>query len=164
MYIRNGRYLATVLDFTETISRLCGFSPLFLSPLLIILIYVNDYLNSDDMGKRHNRKRTRSRPRNRDGGGNITPQQQPKNHTRSDSVSTTTSTLSATSSCFTPQYYPVAHVAWQNRLRNQREQEEVESQRLRIFGGLPEDEASLLEPMLKVVTDLFDGFYDYEDP
>jgi hypothetical protein len=79
------------------------------------------------------------------------------------------------SSCFTPQYYPVAHVsadrwdqkyaAWQNRLRDQRDQEEeVESQRLRIFGGLPEDEASLLEPMLKVVTDLFDGFYDYEDP
>jgi hypothetical protein len=90
-------------------------------------------------------------------------------------MSTTTSTLSATSSCFHPQYYPVAHVsanqwdqkytAWQNRLRIQQEQEhEVESQRLRIFGGLPEDEASLLEPMLKVVTDLFDGFYDYEDP
>jgi hypothetical protein len=57
------------------------------------------------------------------------------------------------------------YAAWQNRLRDQRDQEEeVESQRLRIFGGLPEDEASLLEPMLKVVTDLFDGFYDYEDP
>jgi hypothetical protein len=57
------------------------------------------------------------------------------------------------------------YAAWQNRIREQREQEgEVESQRLRIFGGLPEDEASLLEPMLKVVTDLFDGFYDYEDP
>lgn len=38
-------------------------------------------------------------------------------------------------------------------------------QRLRIFGGLPgEDEVSLLEPMLKVVTDLFGGFTDYDDP
>lgn len=53
------------------------------------------------------------------------------------------------------------------RLRIQREQEqelELETQRLRIFGGLPEDERCLMEPMLKVVTDLFDGFYDYEDP
>jgi hypothetical protein len=56
-------------------------------------------------------------------------------------------------------------LAWQERIRLQREQQqEVERQRLRIFGGLPEDEASLLEPMLKVVTDLFDGFHDYEDP
>ncbi|KAF1835839.1 hypothetical protein BDW02DRAFT_494937 [Decorospora gaudefroyi] len=123
------------------------------------------------MGKRHNRKRTRSRPRNRDS-RNTTPI---NNHTRSDSVHTMSSTLSATSSCFQPHYYPTTrsstnhwdhqYAAWQNRLRLQREQEqEVETQRLRIFGGLPEDEASLLEPMLKVVTDLFDGFYDYEDP
>jgi hypothetical protein len=55
--------------------------------------------------------------------------------------------------------------AWQYRLRQEQARvQEVESQRLRIFGGLPEDETSLLEPMLKVVTDLFDGYYDYEDP
>lgn len=55
--------------------------------------------------------------------------------------------------------------AWQDRLRIEHEREqEVEMQRLRIFGGMPGDEVSLLEPMLKVVTDLFDGFYDYEDP
>lgn len=40
----------------------------------------------------------------------------------------------------------------------------METQRLRVFGGMPEDEICLLEPMLKVVTDLFDGETDYEDP
>jgi len=99
-------------------------------------------------------------------------------HTRSESVSSTSSsTLSATSSCFQPSGCSLAGVpandwqqtytAWQTRLRLQREQEqeqELETQRLRIFGGLPEDERCLMEPMLKVVTDLFDGFYDYEDP
>jgi hypothetical protein len=97
------------------------------------------------------------------------------NHTRSESVSTTSSTLSATSSCFHPRSHHIAnatanhwqqtYTAWQTRLRLQEEQEqELETQRLRIFGGLPEDERTLMEPMLKVVTDLFDGFYDYEDP
>jgi len=126
------------------------------------------------MGKRHNRKRTRSRPRNRDNSNTTT---QLKAHIRSESVSTTSSTLSATSSCFQPHGYllanaPSAHWqqtynAWQNRLRVQQEQQqeqELETQRLRIFGGLPEDERCLMEPMLKVVTDLFDGFFDYEDP
>lgn len=37
-------------------------------------------------------------------------------------------------------------------------------QRLRMFGGEPGDDVSLLEPMLRVVTDLFDGATDYEDP
>lgn len=126
------------------------------------------------MGKRHNRKRTRSRPRNRDNNNNNTAAQL-KTHTRSESVSTTSSTLSATSSCFQPQGFPLANLswqqtynaAWQNRLRIQQEQQqeqELETQRLRIFGGLPEDERCLMEPMLKVVTDLFDGFFDYEDP
>jgi hypothetical protein len=126
------------------------------------------------MGKRHNRKRTRSRPRNRNNNHDNSPPQG-INHIRSESVSTTSSTLSATSSCFHPQSYPIAtatthhwhqpHTAWQTRLRLQQEQEqELETQRLRIFGGLPEDERTLMEPMLKVVTDLFDGFYDYEDP
>lgn len=57
------------------------------------------------------------------------------------------------------------YFAWQDRLRSEQERErEVEAQRLRIFGGEPGDEVTLLEPMLKVVTDLFDGFTDYEDP
>ncbi|KAF1947480.1 hypothetical protein EJ02DRAFT_90863 [Clathrospora elynae] len=122
------------------------------------------------MGKRHNRKRTRSRPRNRDG-GNTT---KTKKLSRSESADTTSS-YSTTNSSFQPQLNPVANVptnywhqrysAWQDRLRIEQERvQEVESQRLRIFGGLPEDEACLLEPMLKVVTDLFDGFTDYEDP
>jgi hypothetical protein len=40
----------------------------------------------------------------------------------------------------------------------------MEAHRLRIFGGEAGDEISLLEPMLRVVTDLFDGMTDYEDP
>ncbi|KAL6167249.1 hypothetical protein ACJQWK_06690 [Exserohilum turcicum] len=144
-----------------------------------------------EMGKRHNRKRTRSRPRNRNNNNNNNNNNNLNNqhvnslninttspiplHTRSESVSTASSTLSPTSSCFQPLGCPLANVpanhwhqtytAWQTRLRLQREQEqELETQRLRIFGGLPEDERCLMEPMLKVVTDLFDGFYDYEDP
>ncbi|KAJ5062064.1 hypothetical protein J3E74DRAFT_332574 [Bipolaris maydis] len=139
------------------------------------------------MGKRHNRKRTRSRPRNRNNNNNNNHNNPNANnnlninttpiHIRSESVSTASSTLSPTSSCFQPSGCPLANVpanhwqqtytAWQMRLRIQREQEqelELETQRLRIFGGLPEDERCLMEPMLKVVTDLFDGFYDYEDP
>lgn len=55
--------------------------------------------------------------------------------------------------------------AWQNRLRYEQEKERaLEAQRLRFFGGEAGDETSLLEPMLKVVTDLFDGMTDYEDP
>ena len=40
----------------------------------------------------------------------------------------------------------------------------MEAQRVRFFGGEVGDEVSLLEPMLRVVTDLFDGDIDYEDP
>lgn len=40
----------------------------------------------------------------------------------------------------------------------------LEAQRLRFFGGEAGEEVSLLEPMLKVVMDLFDGDIDYEDP
>jgi hypothetical protein len=119
------------------------------------------------MGKRHNRKRTRSRPRHRDG----TNQQQP--HFRSGSVDTTTST--STTNSFQHPHFPAAtqpadhwhqtYFAWQNRLRFEQQREgAMEMHRLRMFGGLPGDEVSLLEPMLKVVTDLFDGRTDYEDP
>jgi hypothetical protein len=55
--------------------------------------------------------------------------------------------------------------AWQNRNQVRYEQERaLEAQRLRFFGGLAGDETSLFEPMLRVVTDLFDGNTDYEDP
>lgn len=129
------------------------------------------------MGKRHNRKRTRSRPRHRD--GNVNQQAQHQYHARSVSVDTTSSvssiaspsTLSATSSTFHPMahlprdHWHQTYLAWQMRQDTELErQQEVEMQRLRIFGGHPGDETSLLEPMLKVVTDLFDGFTDYEDP
>jgi hypothetical protein len=53
--------------------------------------------------------------------------------------------------------------AWQTRARLQQEQA-VEAQRLRFFGGEAGEEVSLLEPMLKVVMDLFDGDIDYQDP
>lgn len=63
------------------------------------------------------------------------------------------------------EHWHQTYLAWQARQDTERErQEEVEIQRVRIFGGMPGDETSLLEPMLKVVTDLFDGFTDYEDP
>lgn len=40
----------------------------------------------------------------------------------------------------------------------------MEMQRLHYFGGEPGEEVSLLEPMLQVVMNLFDGNTDYEDP
>ncbi|KAF1957486.1 hypothetical protein CC80DRAFT_443757 [Byssothecium circinans] len=40
----------------------------------------------------------------------------------------------------------------------------LRAQWLRMFGGEVDDEATLSEPMTKVVTDLFDGQLDYEDP
>ncbi|KAF2124824.1 hypothetical protein P153DRAFT_360990 [Dothidotthia symphoricarpi CBS 119687] len=123
------------------------------------------------MGKRHNRKRTRSRPRHRNSRSD---------HIRSDSVNTnhTSSSYPTTSPNFQPQmFFPITSVpadhwhqtylAWQVRLRLNQEHERersVEAQRLRVFGGMPEDETCLLEPMLRVVTDLFDGETDYEDP
>lgn len=64
-----------------------------------------------------------------------------------------------------PNPWQQTYHAWQDRLQLERERDhEVEMQRLRIFGGEPGDEVSLLEPMMKVVTDLFDGFTDYQDP
>lgn len=124
----------------------------------------------DNMGKRHNRKRTRSRPRHRDGGNAQIIQ-----HIRSDSVDTTSSqstinaplqhTYQQPPGAFPANHWHQKYSAWQARLRLEQEREqEVEMQRLRIFGGMPGDEVSLLEPMLKVVTDLFDGFTDYDDP
>lgn len=53
---------------------------------------------------------------------------------------------------------------WQHRLRMEQQLQALEAQRLRFFGGEAGDEVSLFEPMLKVVTDLFDGNIDYEDP
>ncbi|KAF2828053.1 hypothetical protein CC86DRAFT_393227 [Ophiobolus disseminans] len=121
------------------------------------------------MGKRHNRKRTRSRPRHRDG--------IPQNiyHTRSISVDTTTSQTTSNSSYQYLSQFPTTNVhadhwhqtyfAWQHRLQVEQERQQVmEVQRLRYFGGEPGEDVSLLEPMLQVVMDLFDGNTDYEDP
>ncbi|KAF1954734.1 hypothetical protein CC80DRAFT_505996 [Byssothecium circinans] len=123
------------------------------------------------MSKRHNRKRTRSRPRHRDGG-----KAHSTNRVRTESVDTNSS-FASTHSFPMPQmqHFPIAnassahwhqtYTAWQNRLRYEQERERaLEAQRLRIFGGEAGDESSLMEPMLKVVTDLFDGMTDYEDP
>jgi len=62
-------------------------------------------------------------------------------------------------------YWHQAYLAWQDQIRIAQEQQwELELQQLRMFGGMPGDEVSLLAPMLKVVTDLFDGYTDYDDP
>ncbi|KAF1995628.1 hypothetical protein P154DRAFT_445034 [Amniculicola lignicola CBS 123094] len=112
------------------------------------------------MSKRHNRKRTRSRPRHRD------PNRANSNHTRTQSVDTNSS-YSTTHSSFQPPPLPSAnhwhetYSLWQSRLRYE---QELEAQRLRFFGGEAGDDMSLLEPMMRVVTDLFDGDIDYEDP
>ena len=118
------------------------------------------------MSKRHNRKRTRSRPRHRDGKPH-------PNHNRTLSLDTNASI--PTSFPFFPaanppsDYWHQTYSAWQGRVHLEQEQQReqqrtLEAQRLRFFGGEVGDEASLLEPMLKVVTDLFDGMTDYEDP
>ncbi|KAF2266424.1 hypothetical protein CC78DRAFT_542399 [Lojkania enalia] len=120
------------------------------------------------MSKRHNRKRTRSRPRHRDAG------KAHSNHGRTLSVETSSS-FSDSYSSFLSSNLPLAnrpanhwhqtYSAWQDRLRQERDREQaLEAQRLRFFGGEAGDEVSLLEPMLKVVTDLFDGNTDYDDP
>jgi hypothetical protein len=65
----------------------------------------------------------------------------------------------------TANHWDNMYSAWQNRAYyEQQQQQALEAQRLRYFGGETGDEVSLLEPMLKVVTDLFDGDIDYEDP
>lgn len=69
------------------------------------------------------------------------------------------------------------YTAWQTRNQVRAEQENealqrahleeeqaMEARRLQFYGGEPGDETSLFEPMLRVVTDLFDGNIDYEDP
>lgn len=120
-----------------------------------------------NMGKRHNRKRTRSRPRQRDG-NNINQNIQ---HVRSNSFDTMSS--QSTISAYQPTYAPIAtvsagywhqrYLAWQSRLQSEQEiAKAVESHQLRVFGGEPGDEDSLFEPMMKVVTDLFDGYDDFE--
>lgn len=122
------------------------------------------------MGKRHNRKRTRSRPRHRDS-SNVNSNIQ---HFRSNSIDTTSSQSTVISS-YQPGYAPFTNIsadhwhqtyfAWQNRLRFEQEKARaMETQQLRIFGGEPGDEVSLFEPMMKVVTDLFDGHDDFDYP
>lgn len=121
------------------------------------------------MGKRHNRKRTRSRPRHRD--GNSTNQN--IQHVRSDSFNTISS--QSTNFPYLPTYAPITDIsadhwhqqysAWQKRIQIEQERAKaVESHQLRVFGGEPGDEDSLFEPMMKVVTDLFDGYDDFGYP
>ncbi|KAF2010992.1 hypothetical protein BU24DRAFT_50547 [Aaosphaeria arxii CBS 175.79] len=122
------------------------------------------------MSKRHNRKRTRSRPRNRDPGHNRSL------HLQTPSIDNyhLTSVVPATPAPFPSMNLGAPEVAWKqiNHLQNQqrilqfqqKRDRDMETQRLRFFGGYIDDEVSLFEPMLKVVTDLFDGNTDYEDP
>ncbi|KAB2572981.1 hypothetical protein DBV05_g8365 [Lasiodiplodia theobromae] len=147
-------------------------APTLLSPGAIL------YLNSNippqplqlNMGQRHNRKRTRSRPRNRR-----------NNHARDSSVDSSFSfssessflgqpsfpqfqrytTFSNPSAAHWHQQYSAWHV--RQELQQQQQQQSVENQRLRMFGGEAADGADLCGPMLKVVMDLFDDI-DYIDP
>jgi hypothetical protein len=65
----------------------------------------------------------------------------------------------------TSSHWQQTYFAWQQRLQAEQERQDmVEMQRLRYFGGEPGEEVSLLEPMLQVVMDLFDGNTDYDDP
>ncbi len=116
-----------------------------------------------NMGQRHNRKRTRSRPRNRD-----------RSHQLHSRDSLTTSNYPLRSPVFFAPTSPVRtlpanawqqqYTTWQHRTRQQQqEQEMAEGQRLRLFGGEMGEEASLCAPMLRVVMDLFDDI-DYVDP
>lgn len=128
-------------------------------------------LSSTMPGKRHNRKRTRSRPRHRDAGNARS------NHIRTYSMDTDASFPTNSYSSFQPSnYLPISsrpadhwdqmYSAWQKReqLRRHEEEQHLETRRLQFYGGEPGDETSLFEPMLRVVTDLFDGDIDYEDP
>jgi hypothetical protein len=55
--------------------------------------------------------------------------------------------------------------AWQARDQLRRQQEELlEAQRIRFFGGEVGEDTSLFGPMLSIVTNLFDGNTDYDDP
>jgi hypothetical protein len=63
------------------------------------------------------------------------------------------------------EHWQQTYFAWQNRLHFEQERAKaVESHQLRVFGGEPGDEVSLFEPMMKVVTDLFDGYDDFGYP
>jgi hypothetical protein len=121
---------------------------------------------SANMSKRHNRKRTRSRPRHRDAG------KAHSNHSQSLSTDTDFAFSSGVPSPYLTQFpsvkpwpktYSQQHHRQSHQYHNGRETA-MEAQRLRFFGGYSNDEVSLFEPMLKVVTDLFDGNTDYEDP
>jgi hypothetical protein len=118
------------------------------------------------MGKRHNRKRTRSRPRHRDSNTQI------KHLTRTSSINTTSSQASTYTSSqayrlvnTSANHWHETYFAWQNQLHDeQNRQHMLEMERIRYFGGVPGEEVSLLEPMLQVVMDLFDGDTDFDYP
>jgi hypothetical protein len=165
-YISQGTFCCSWPHFPRPSVGLALRRPLFAKYLFPHPLLQAQYLHTN-MGKRHNRKRTRSRPRHRDG------QSQPKIHTRSDSIDTTSSQASMSSYHPTSPYHPIAnssamhwdetYFAWQNRLQiEQQRQQLMEKERIRYFGGVPGEEVSLLEPMLQVVMDLFDGNTDFE--
>jgi hypothetical protein len=65
----------------------------------------------------------------------------------------------------TAMHWHETYFAWQDRLRVEQERQRVlESEQIRYFGGVPGEEVSLLEPMLQVVMDLFDGNTDFDYP
>jgi hypothetical protein len=165
-YISHGRICCSWPHFPSPSVVFALRRPLFAIHLISPLSASTTHLHIT-MGKRHNRKRTRSRPRHRDG------QSQPKVHTRSDSIDTTSSQASINSSFPGSPYQHIANTsamhwhetyfAWQNRLQvEQQRQQIMEQERIRYFGGVPGEEVSLLEPMLQVVMDLFDGNTDFE--
>ncbi|KAF2430856.1 hypothetical protein EJ08DRAFT_212946 [Tothia fuscella] len=121
------------------------------------------------MASRHNRKRTRSRPRNRV----ATMKARSILSSSSSDLSTFNPPPPLPGLQRTAMHWQQQYNSWQDHLREQhqnqalREKHEAEAaelQRLRIFGGEAGDEVSLCAPMLAVVTGLFNGNLDYEDP
>ncbi|OAL42620.1 hypothetical protein IQ07DRAFT_686227 [Pyrenochaeta sp. DS3sAY3a] len=108
------------------------------------------------MGKRLNRKRTRDRPRYRKTGRAPAPHGRPFTQAMSGTQPIRESLADP------PHWHQTHHIQDNRSCENQHEQ--ARDQQLRIFGGYPDDEESFFEPMLKIVTDLFDGNTDYEDP
>jgi hypothetical protein len=85
-----------------------------------------------------------------------------------DTASSQASTISSQSHLIpnnSAMHWHETYFAWQSRLQiEQTRQQMLEMERIRYFGGVPGEEVSLLEPMLQVVMDLFDGDTDFDYP
>ncbi|KAF1973264.1 hypothetical protein BU23DRAFT_568292 [Bimuria novae-zelandiae CBS 107.79] len=111
------------------------------------------------MRKRHRKRRVGTPPRYHGGGDAIANNAQP-----SQTVALPQSTHDTATTGSADPGHQTNSVRQDCGPHSRRDEEKaLEDQRVRFFGGDAGDD-SLLEPMLKVVTELFDGKTDYEDP